>query len=141
MYRLNVHVVVDRIIGQNYNAAMTNDVAIGPAEFARTAIDVASEMQASEVVMLDIREASDFADYFVILTVESPRQMASLAEEIERTLKGAGASLHRREGTHQTGWMLLDFGDLIVHLFAPEERGFYHIEGVWSDSFEVVRIQ
>ena len=120
---------------------MTNEVAIGPAEFARAAIDVASELQASEVVMLDIREASDLADYFVILTAESARQMASLAQEIERALKGAGASLHHREGTHQTGWMLLDFGDLIVHLFAPEERGFYNIESVWSDSFEVVRIQ
>ena len=128
-------------MGRHYNSAMTNDVAIDSAEFARAAIDVASELQASEVVMLDITKATDFADYFVVLTAESPRQMESLAEEIERALKGAGASLHHREGTHQTGWMLLDFGDLIVHIFAPEERGFYHIEGVWSDSFEVVRIQ
>ena len=120
---------------------MTNDVAIGPAELARAAIEVASELQASEVVMLDITQATDFADYFVILTAESPRQMQSLAEEIERALKGAGAGLHHREGTPRTGWMLLDFGDLIVHIFAPEERSFYHIEGVWSDSFEVVRIQ
>ena len=104
-------------------------------------MEVASEKQASDVVLLDIRGVSDFADYFVILTAESSRQMAAVAEEIEASLKQADASLHHREGTPGSGWMLLDFGDVIVHLFGPEERGYYQIEGVWDEAREVVRFQ
>ena len=132
---------VDRIGEPDYNADMEERVLHQPAEFARLAIDVASEKQASDIVMLDIRGLSDFADYFVILTAESTRQMQALAEEIEMALDGKGATLHHREGTPKSGWMLLDFGDVIVHLFGPEEREYYHIEGAWPKAVEVVRIQ
>ena len=131
---------IDRIRGSNYNAAMTDKAALEPAEYARMAVDVASEKQASDVVMLDIRGVCDFADYFVILTAESARQMESLVEEIEITLKRSGATLHHREGTHRTAWTLLDFGDIIVHLFGPDAREFYQLEAVWSQGVEVVRL-
>ena len=124
-----------------YNAAMTESVLLQPVECARLAVDVASERQASDIVMLDVRDASDLTDYFVIVTAESARQMRTLAEEIETSLERTGATLHHREGTSNTGWMLLDFGDVLVHLFGPEEREFYQIEGVWSQTLEVVRIQ
>ena len=120
---------------------MTEMVLLQPVEYARLAVDVASEKQASDVVMLDIREIGDFADYFVILTAESSRQMQALVEEIEQALEGTGATLHHREGTHRSGWELLDFGDVIVHLFGPEEREFYNLEEAWSGAIEVVRIQ
>ena len=131
---------IDRIRGPNYNAAMTDKAILEPAEYARVAVDVASEKQASDVVMLDIRGVCNFADYFVILTAESSRQMESLAEEIETALRRSGATLHHREGTHHTPWTLLDFGDVIVHLFGPDAREFYQIEGVWSQGVEVVRL-
>ena len=120
---------------------MTERVLLQAAEYARLAVDVASEKQASDIVMLDIREISDFADYFVNLTVESTRQMQALVEEIERALEDTGAQLHHHEGTPQSGWMLLDFGDVIVHLFGLEEREFYYIEGAWPKAVEVVRLQ
>ena len=120
---------------------MTDTVALGPAEYARLAVDVASDQLASDIVMLDIRNASDFADYFVILTAESTREMENLAEQIERAIEQNGATLHHREGTPASGWMLLDAGDVIIHLFGPEEREFYDIEGAWSQTVEVVRIQ
>ena len=110
-------------------------------EYAHLAVDVASDKQASEIVMLDIREVSDFADYFVILTAESTRQIDALAEEIERTLKIHGATMHHREGSAQGGWMLLDFGDIVLHLFSPEQRNFYYVEGAWPGGVETVRIQ
>lgn len=116
-------------------------VALGPAEFARLAVDVASDQLASDIVMLDIRKASDFADYFIILTAESSREMRNLADQIERVAKENGATLHHREGTPGSGWMLLDVGDVIIHLFGPEEREFYDIEGAWSQTVEVVRLQ
>jgi ribosome-associated protein len=112
-----------------------------PADYARLAVDVASDKQASDIVMLDIRGVCDFTDYFVILTADSTRQLDSVAVDIEQALKGEGASLHHREGGAQSGWALLDFGDVIVHLFRAGERDFYHIEGAWSGGIETVRVQ
>ena len=120
---------------------MAEQAVLESLDHARLAVDVASEQQASDVLMLDIKGISDFADYFVILTAESTRQAQSLMEEIEGALKEVGARLHHREGSPTGGWRLLDFGDLIVHLFGPEEREFYHIEGAWPSVVEVVRIQ
>jgi ribosome-associated protein len=120
---------------------MATRTSPGPAEYARLAVDVASDRQASDIVMLDIRDVSDFADYFVILTAESPRQVDALVQEIEKALKEQGATLSHREGGVSGGWVLLDFGDVIVHLFRPEDRLFYHLEGLWSDAVETVRIQ
>ena len=105
------------------------------------AVDVASDKQGADIVMLDLREVCDFTDYFVILTAESPRQMSSIAEDIEGALERTGATLHHREGVPQSGWVLLDFSDVIIHMFGPEEREFYRIEDVWSRAPEVVRIQ
>lgn len=120
---------------------MTEKLAIDPSEIAHLAVDVASEKQASDVVMLDIKEVSDFADYFVIMTAESTRQMRALAGDIEGALENAGGVLHHREGTHLSGWMLLDFGDIVIHLFGPDERDYYSLEDAWSRATEVVRIQ
>ena len=124
-----------------YNAAMTGTATMKPVESARMVVDVASEKLASDIVMLDLNGVSDFTDYFVILTVESSRQMRSVAEDIEESLTEAGARLHHVEGTRNSGWMLMDFGDVIVHIMGPEERDFYRIEAAWSEAQEIVRIQ
>jgi ribosome-associated protein len=108
---------------------------------ARHAVNVASDKLAADIVMLDLRGVASFTDFFVVLTVESPRQMDSLAQEIESEVEELGASLHHREGTPHSGWMLLDFSDVIVHLFRPESREFYDIEDAWSEATEAVRIQ
>ena len=120
---------------------MAAKTLLRPSEYARLAVDVASDKLASDVVMLDITGVSDFADYFVILTADSSRQINTLVEDIEKALEDEGATLHHREGTSAGGWVLLDFGDLIVHLFQQEHRDFYDVEGVWSEGVETVRIQ
>ena len=117
------------------------DAILKPLEYAHIAVDVASDKQASDILLLDIREISDFADYFVVLTAESARQIENLAEDLEGVLEARGATVHHREGGAQSGWVLLDFSDVIVHLFSPEKREFYDIEGAWSRGVEVVRIQ
>jgi ribosome-associated protein len=115
---------------------MTDRPALQPVDYARMAVDVASEGQAS-----DISKCSDFTDYFVILSVESSRQMRSIVGELEGALERAGARLHHREGSPQGGWRLLDFGDVIIHVFGAEERDYYRIEGAWPEAAKVVRIQ
>ena len=112
-----------------------------PLDYARLAVDVAADKQGSDTVLLDIRGVSDFPGYFVVTTVESRRQMRSLTEDIEHALEGRGAVLHHREGSGRSGWVLLDFGDVVVHLFGPEEREYYGIEEVWKRGVEIVRIQ
>ena len=104
-------------------------------------MDVAEEMQATDILLMDISKVSDFADVFVILTTGNRRQMDAVSETVQVTLKGAGASFHHREGTSSSGWVLLDFGDVIVHLFAPEERETYRLEQLWAHGQQVVRIQ
>ncbi len=119
---------------------MTQQTTLLPLEYARYAADVASDKLASDIVMLDIGEVSDFADYFVIITVESTRQMRALVEDLEHALEEKGGVRHHREGTPESGWMLLDFGDVVIHVFGAEERQFYNLESAWAEATELVRI-
>ncbi len=91
--------------------------------------------------MLDARKVCSFADYFVICSGESERQIKSIQEEVEQALKKQGVLPHHREGTLNSGWLLLDFGDVIVHIFAPFEREYYQLDKLWSEAIPVVRIQ
>ena len=125
----------------SYNLWMAQQTKLEVVDYARLAVDVADDKQASDITMLDLRGVSDFADYFVILTAESRRQLRSLQEDLETALRSVGANLHHREGTPEGGWMLLDFGDVIIHLFGPEEREYYDLESAWSEAVETVRIQ
>ena len=127
--------------GRTYNSVMGTTSLVQPAELARRAVDVASDMQGADIVMLDIRGVSDFADFFVISTAESTRQLEAVREQIEKALESDGADLHHREGTSASGWVLLDFGDLVVHLFGPEQREYYGIEEFWGRGVETVRMQ
>ena len=124
-----------------YNSSMAVGETLDPADCAQTIVDVASDRLASDIVMLDLRGVSDFTDYFVIMSAESARQIDGLVEYLEAAVKQKGGSLHHREGPAEAGWVLLDFGDVIVHIMRPEEREFYDIEGAWSAGKETVRIQ
>ena len=101
----------------------TTQTAAQSLEYARHAMDVASDKLASDIVILDIAEVSDFADYFVILTVESTRQMRAVVEDLEHALEDKGAARHHREGTPESGWMLLDFGDVVIHVCSARTSG------------------
>ena len=91
--------------------------------------------------MLDVRGICSFADYFVICNGESSRQLSTIYEEIEHVLKEDGILPNHREGTLDSGWLLLDFGDVIVHIFSPVEREYYQLDELWSEAIPVVRIQ
>ena len=104
-------------------------------------MEVASDKQASDILMLDVGQVATFADYLVIMSAESIPQMTTLAEEMRMELKRQNVRLHHQEGTPSSGWLLLDFSDVIVHVFAPEEREFYGLEQVWRAARPVIRIQ
>jgi len=108
---------------------------------ARKAVEAASDKQASDIVLLDTRGVCSFADYFVICSGDSDRQIQAIYDEVGHVLKKEGILPHHREGTVDSGWLLLDFGDVIVHIFAPFERDYYQLDRLWSQAVLVVRIQ
>ncbi len=75
----------------------------------------------------------------MIATAQSPLQFSALADYLEKALKPEGHDLRHREGTAGSGWMLLDFGGVIVHVFAPEQRAYYRLEDLWAKTSAIVR--
>jgi len=114
---------------------------VDSGEIGRAAVELASERQGMDTVMLDIRRLASFADYFVITSAMNARHMQALLEELDKGMEQRGARLHHREGSADSGWVLLDFGDVIVHLFLPGERERYGLEQLWAGAVPVVRVQ
>ena len=112
-----------------------------PEEIARLATQVASEKQARDIVMLDVKEVCSFADYFVICTGDVKRHIEAIWQGINATLKSKGVLALHNEGTLDSGWMLVDFGSVVVHIFAPQERDYYQLDKLWSQAPPVIRIQ
>ena len=92
-------------------------------------------------MLLDARGVCSFADYFVICSGDSERQIRAILDEVAHSLKREGIQAHHYEGTIDSGWLLLDFGDVIVHIFAPFEREYYQLDELWSQAIPIVRIQ
>ena len=111
-----------------------------PLEVAQFIVDEAADKLAEDIVLLDLRGLAPFADYFVIMSAESSRQIEALEEDLTQALKDSGVPRHRREGTPASGWVLLDFSDVIIHIFSPEEREFYDLERLWGRAPQVVRV-
>ena len=108
-------------------------------ETAQKLADTLSNKKASDVVMIDIAEKSSFADFFILATAGSERQMGALAEEIEDKFAEIGIEPKSKDGRPETGWILVDGGDVIVNLFTEETRDKYTLEKIWTDC-ESIRI-
>jgi len=127
----------------------------GPAEYppatpdsvealslARRIVDLASDKLASDIVLLDIRGVSLIADYFVIATAGSERQASAILKDLsDKLLEEFGRKPLHTEGKPDSGWVLLDYGDVIVHVFSPTQRNFYNLEQLWSAATPIVRLQ
>jgi ribosome-associated protein len=116
-------------------------VLLDIAQIAKVAVDTASDKKAFDVLLLDIREVTFFADYFVICSGNNARQILAIADAVEEELRKQSVRLLYREGVAETGWVLLDFGDVIVHIFGPQEREYYRLERLWSEAKTVVYLQ
>jgi ribosome-associated protein len=103
-------------------------------ELAHICSRIAIDNKAEDVVALDVREMSSFSDYFVIMSGRSTRHVQALAEGLENELRSKRIKTSRAEGLQEGHWVLLDFGDVIVHVFYHEQRDFYDLEGLWHDA-------
>ncbi len=112
-----------------------------PGQLAKLAVEVASDKKATDIVLLDLQGVSVIADYFVICTGANPRQIRAIATAIDEKLSEHGLPSFRREGAADSGWLLLDYGDVIVHIFGPKEREYYRLERLWSNAKTVIYLQ
>jgi ribosome-associated protein len=108
---------------------------------AHLTVDAASDKKAQDIILLDVRQVTTLADYFMICTATSERQLRAVADGIEEALDRFAVDPLHREGKPSDGWMLLDYGDVVVHIFAPAQRDYYRLERLWEAATTVVRVQ
>jgi len=112
-----------------------------PVDFARELVDVLTDRQAEDIVLLDMTRLQGFADYFIIATVDNIRLAGAVVDALRARLKEAELT-GGHEGNPEDGWLLITCGQgIIVHLFSPERRRFYDLEGLWSEASEILRVQ
>jgi ribosome-associated protein len=103
--------------------------------------DILTETPASDTVVLDISGRSSFADFFVICSGENERQLRAVANAVREHLSDEGRLPRRSEGEFISGWIVLDYADVVVHIFDVDQRDFYRLEELWSDAVTVLAIQ
>lgn len=121
--------------------AKKGEVKLESTDLAHIIVDIMDDRQAVDIALLDIRTISIISDYFVIGTGESQRQIQALKDVVIETVKMEHALKPlASEGSAESGWILLDFGDVVAHIFAEEERAYYQLEQLWEEATLVVRI-
>lgn len=98
------------------------------------AVQAAQSKKAEEIVILDIHAVSSFSDRFVICTGNNPRQVQAISDAIEMALKAEGVRPIGIEGYNAAEWILMDYGDFVIHIFVPETRKFYDLERLWKNA-------
>jgi ribosome-associated protein len=97
----------------------------------------AAEKKAKDIRILNVNDISPITDYFVICSGNSTTQVRAIADEIEHKIIAQGIELHHKEGHQNARWILLDFGNVIAHVFYGEDREFYDLERLWADAISV----
>lgn len=104
---------------------------------AQVAYHALEEKKAMDIRVIDIQEISVIADYFIIANGTNKNQVQAIADEVERKMQEAGYEAKGNEGYHYANWILLDYRDIVVHIFDQENRLFYDLERIWKDGKEV----
>ena len=113
-----------------------------PIDLAREIVDLIAEKKGENILLLDIRELTSLTDYFIICSGTSERQLDALVSAVRQmTKQSLGILPLNVEGDPPSGWILIDYGPVVVHLFSPELRAYYDLEGLWREGRVVVRIQ
>jgi ribosome silencing factor RsfS/YbeB/iojap len=144
----NVNDAVDGIVNGDISgkviAGNTGDAAPRPGADAEKSVELAlalakaiDDKKGRDIVILDISEHSSFADCFVNATASNARMLVSIKDEVDRAMTERGLEIRRSEGRPDSGWILIDCGDVIVNIFLEEQRGKYQIEKIWSDAARV----
>ena len=131
-----------RRVSDPAGAVATGEVcSLEPNELAHAIVDAAADKKASDIVLLDLRKVAFIADFFVLCNGQSARQIKAIAGGIMESIKNMGVRRLAVEGASESGWVLVDAGAVIVHVFSPDLRAYYALEELWRDAPVVVHIQ
>lgn len=103
-------------------------------DFAKKITDLILSKKGYQINILDLRKLSSFADYFVICSADSDVQVKAIADEVDKKLRDEGIKCFHKEGYDSLNWVLLDYFDVVVHVFKAESRGYYNLEKLWGDA-------
>lgn len=106
-------------------------------DMVKLAVKALEDKKAEDIRVLDIREVSILADYFIIANGTNSNQIQALVDNVQEEFHKAGYTLKAREGYNSANWVLLDYNDIILHVFSKEDRLFYDLEHIWRDGKEV----
>lgn len=104
-------------------------------------MDALEDKKGEDILLIDIKEIASFTDYFVLCTGTSDRMLDALAKSVLETIKGQHKKNGRIEGESHDGWLVVDFGDVVVHLFSPDQRDYYRLEELWQEGKVLLRVQ
>jgi ribosome-associated protein len=110
-------------------------------ELAHTIVDSLEEKKAEDILLLDLKDIASFTDYFVLCNGTSDRMLNALAEAVVEAVRKQFHKKGRPEGEARDGWMVIDYGDLVVHLFSPDQRAYYDLESLWDQGRVLLRVQ
>jgi ribosome-associated protein len=103
-------------------------------EHAKICARIADDNRGKDIMLLDLRKTTPIVDFFVILTASSRRQGNAIASDVDQAMKKLGEAKLGLEGSEEGRWILIDYGDFVVHIFSPEDRAFYALEEIWGDA-------
>ena len=103
-------------------------------EMVKTAVAALQDKKGEDIRVIDISGVTVIADYFIIASASNPNQLRAMTDEVDEQLYKVGFRLNHSEGVQSKSWILLDFGNIVVHLFNKEDRDFYNLERLWGDA-------
>lgn len=109
-------------------------------QMASIAYNALTDKKGEDVRVIQITEIASFADYFIIADGNNPSQITALVDNVEEKMSEAGFEPKRIEGVRNSNWVLMDYGDIIVHIFSKEDRLFYDLERIWKDGKELTEV-
>lgn len=137
-----VRMMPDKSEGRKTNRVKDRRLALEPSDLAHLIVEKLEEHQAVDIVLLDLRELTPLADYFIVCTAESERQTRSLQEIVLEELKKERAVRPlSTEGEPASGWVLLDYNSVVVHVFSKDARAYYRLEELWRAAPVVLKIK
>ena len=134
MAKAEAHLALSRLDDPRRQEARKKARTADPEAAARQAAHAAQEKKATEVVLIDLRKHSSYADFLVVCSGTNERQLEAIADAVDKSLRESGNTSIGTEGARGGRWVLLDFGDVVVHVFSEDERTYYDLEGLWSDA-------
>lgn len=121
----------------NFINSMRRTTNMTSSEMAKLAVEALEDRKAEEVTIIDIREVSPIADYFIIASGNNQNQLQAMRDAADEALYKAGVKVQQVEGNQSSTWILMDYNDIIIHIFSKEDRLFYDLERIWRDGKKI----